>query len=66
MLNLTDINFTGKTNAELDRSQKLWKIGFLSDKEAKIFKKCNWKFMGVPYKCTSYCLEEREKRVFSL
>ena len=39
MLNLTDINFTGKTNAELDRSQKLWKIGFLSDKEEKISKK---------------------------
>ena len=39
MFNFTDINFTGKTNAELDRSQKLWKFGFVSDKGAKIFKK---------------------------
>ena len=31
------INFTGKTNAELDRSRKLLKIGCVSDKGAKIF-----------------------------
>ena len=69
MFNFTDINFTGIDKywiGSVSKALEDWKTGFVSDKGAKIFKKCDWKFMGVPYKCTSYCLEEREKRVFSL
>ena len=48
MFNFTNINFTGKTNAELDRSQNLLKTGKLDFFQIKDQKSLKTSIYGCP------------------